>query len=275
MKYLSIGKMSKLSNISIRTLRYYDQINLFKPEYINKENNYRYYSIQQLFYLEIIKYLRKLKMPINDIKNAMSLSPKQLNYFLEKQEKEINSQINELNHIKNLLENQRIELSFQNELLDKTEGKIYRRMIKKRTIVKQICNGKITPLTQPDLYFSELYHLLETNSWVPKSYQYNCSFTLRNYDSLDEINYNYLFINVYPTEDPSLHGMTDEIAEGEYLCVKFNWNVQNYLKNYLVLKEAYENLGCKGNPIVYEVSMANHFDSSHDGEFVSELQIKI
>ncbi|MBO1301252.1 MerR family DNA-binding transcriptional regulator, partial [Enterococcus sp. DIV1271a] len=41
MKYLSIGKMSKLSNISIRTLRYYDQINLFKPEYINKENNYR------------------------------------------------------------------------------------------------------------------------------------------------------------------------------------------------------------------------------------------
>ncbi|EME7220918.1 MerR family transcriptional regulator, partial [Enterococcus faecium] len=63
MKYLSIGKISKLCNISIRTLRYYDQINLFKPEYINKENNYRYYSIQQLFYLEIIKYLRKLNMP--------------------------------------------------------------------------------------------------------------------------------------------------------------------------------------------------------------------
>lgn len=275
MKYLSIGKMSKLSNISIRTLRYYDQINLFKPEYINKENNYRYYSIQQLFYLEIIKYLRKLNMPINDIKNAISLSPKQLNCFLEGQEREIKRQINELNHIKKLLKNQRTELSFQNELLNKTEGEVYRRSIERRTIVKQICNGKITPLTQPDLYFSELYHLLETNNWVPKSYQYNCSFTLRNYDSLEEIKYNYLFINVYPTEDLYLHVMTDEIAEGEYLCVKFNWSVKNYLKNYLSLKEAYEHLGYKGNPRVYEVSMANHLDSSHDGEFVTELQIKI
>lgn len=275
MKYLSIGKMSKLSNISIRTLRYYDQINLFKPEYINKENSYRYYSIQQLFYLEIIKYLRKLNMPINDIKNAMSLSPEQLNCFLGEQEREIKRQINELNYIKRLLENQRTELSFQNELLDKTEGEVYRRTIERRTIVKQICNGKITPLTQPDLYFSELYHLLETHNWVPKSYQYNCLFTLRNYDSLDEIKYNYLFINVYPTEDPSLHVMTDEIAEGEYLYVKFNWNVENYLKNYLSLKEAYENLGYKGTPMIYEVTMPNHFDSSHDGDFVTELQIKI
>lgn len=275
MKYLSIGKISKLSNISIRTLRYYDQINLFKPEYINKENNYRYYSIQQLFYLEIIKYLRKLNVPINDIKNAMSLSPEHLNFFLEGQEREIKRQINELNHIKKLLENQRTGLSFQNELLDKADGEVYQRTIEKRTVVKQICKEKITPLTQPDLHFSELYSLLETNNSVPKSYQYNCSFTLRNYDSLDEIKYNYLFINVYPTEDPYLHVMTDEIAEGEYLCVKFNWNVENYLKNYLSLKEAYENLGYKGNPMIYEVSMPNHFDSSHDGDFVTELQIKI
>ncbi|NMP59805.1 hypothetical protein, partial [Enterococcus mundtii] len=77
------------------------------------------------------------------------------------------------------------------------------------------------------------------------------------------------------TEDPYLHVMTDEIAEREYLCVKFNWNVENYLKNYPSLKEAYENLGYKGNPMIYEVSMPNHFDSSHDGDFVTELQIKI
>ncbi|OTO01174.1 MerR family transcriptional regulator [Enterococcus sp. 5B3_DIV0040] len=275
MEYLSIGKISKLSNISIRTLRYYDQINLFKPEYINKENNYRYYSVRQLFYLEIIKYLRKLNMSIDDIKNAMSLSPEYFCSFLKKQEKEIQSQMNELGHIKGLIENQRKELSFQNVLLSKPEGKVYRRTIENRTIIKYMCNEKNTPLTQPDLYFSELYSLLRRNNLIPKSYQYNCSYVLGDYSSLDEIEYSSLFINVYPIKNFNLYAMTDELVGGEYLCVKFSWNLENYLKSYLTLKEAYESLGYKGNPMVYEVSMANHFNSSDEENFVTELQIQI
>lgn len=272
MEYLSIGKISKLSNLSVRTLRYYDQINLFKPEYIDENNNYRYYSVRQLFYLEIIKYLRKLNIPINDIKEALSLSPERLCIFLEEQEKEIQRQTNELKLIQKLLKNQRTELNYQNELLDKTEGKVYKRTIKKRVVVKQSCNGKITPSTQPDLYFSELYTLLETNNWFPKSYQYNFAYPLKDYYSIDEIEYNYLFVNVYPTENSHLFTLIDE---GEYLCVKFIWNVDNYLNNYLSLKQTYENLGLKGIPMVYEVSVATNLDSTYDENFVTELQIKI
>src|SRR4051794_31201230 len=53
-KHYSIGEVSKLANISVQTLRYYDQIDLFKPSYVDPQTNYRYYKDAQLYYLDII-----------------------------------------------------------------------------------------------------------------------------------------------------------------------------------------------------------------------------
>ena len=41
--YLSITELAKLRKVSSETLRYYDRINLLKPEYIDPETRYRYY----------------------------------------------------------------------------------------------------------------------------------------------------------------------------------------------------------------------------------------
>lgn len=41
---LSIGEFSKICQVSAKTLRYYDEIGLLRPEEINPENGYRYYS---------------------------------------------------------------------------------------------------------------------------------------------------------------------------------------------------------------------------------------
>ncbi len=63
--------MSKLHKISIQTLRYYDQIDLFKPVHVDQESNYRYYSIDQFSQLDIIKYLKYLGMPLKEIKSKL------------------------------------------------------------------------------------------------------------------------------------------------------------------------------------------------------------
>ncbi|WP_273544301.1 MerR family transcriptional regulator [Clostridioides difficile] len=70
-KKFSIGEMSKLHKISIQTLRYYDQIDLFKPVHVDQESNYRYYSIDQFSQLDIIKYLKYLGMPLKEIKSKL------------------------------------------------------------------------------------------------------------------------------------------------------------------------------------------------------------
>ena len=57
-KRYAIGEVSILCNIPIKTLRYYDEIELLQPKYRNTESNYRYYSKEQLTTLLIIRRLR-------------------------------------------------------------------------------------------------------------------------------------------------------------------------------------------------------------------------
>lgn len=66
-EFFSIGEVSKLFNVKISALRYYDEIGLLKPEYKDEQTNYRYYSTQQFERLDTIKYLRALGLPINKL----------------------------------------------------------------------------------------------------------------------------------------------------------------------------------------------------------------
>ena len=45
---LKIGEFSKLSRVSVRMLRHYDDIGLLTPAYIDRFTDYRYYSGSQL-----------------------------------------------------------------------------------------------------------------------------------------------------------------------------------------------------------------------------------
>lgn len=68
-RYLSIGEFSKLSNVNIKSLRYYDSLGILKPAYINPENNYRYYTFQQLNVVELICMCVELGIPLKDFPN--------------------------------------------------------------------------------------------------------------------------------------------------------------------------------------------------------------
>ena len=71
-KILRIGEFSKINQISIQTLRFYDQINLLKPYRIDPETNYRYYHINQSSLVDSIQYLRQLNFSLEEIKEILS-----------------------------------------------------------------------------------------------------------------------------------------------------------------------------------------------------------
>lgn len=71
-QYMSIGKVSKLKNVSIKSLRYYDQIGILKPAFVNTETNYRYYTENQLYLLDAITVCIKLGIPLKDLNNYVS-----------------------------------------------------------------------------------------------------------------------------------------------------------------------------------------------------------
>ncbi|MBM3146155.1 MAG: MerR family transcriptional regulator, partial [Chloroflexi bacterium] len=59
---LKIGDFSKLSRVSVKTLRYYDGIGLLKPLQVDRFTAYRYYSYEQLPRLNRILALKDLGM---------------------------------------------------------------------------------------------------------------------------------------------------------------------------------------------------------------------
>ena len=67
-KLIKIGEFSKINHISIPTLRLYDELGILKPIYVDKESNYRYYSINQNARLDMIQYMKELNMSLSEIK---------------------------------------------------------------------------------------------------------------------------------------------------------------------------------------------------------------
>ena len=65
-----IGLFSKMNRVTIKTLRYYDDIGLLKPAYVDGASGYRYYKSEQLPIIHKIMPLRQMGCSIEDIKKS-------------------------------------------------------------------------------------------------------------------------------------------------------------------------------------------------------------
>src|SRR5512136_1663207 len=69
---LKIGDLSKLSRVSVKTLRYYDEVGLLRPAQVDRFTGYRYYSFDQLPRLNRILALRDLGVSLEQIAQLLS-----------------------------------------------------------------------------------------------------------------------------------------------------------------------------------------------------------
>lgn len=96
--YYSIGEVSKLANVSIKALRYYDKIDLFKPAYVDPDTSYRYYTDSQLVHLDLIKSLKYIGTPLEEMKKAQDLEMEELFAFYTEQERQIREKLDFYQH---------------------------------------------------------------------------------------------------------------------------------------------------------------------------------
>lgn len=109
---LRIGEFSKLTGVSIRTLRYYDDIDLFKPSEIDLFTNYRYYSEEQIEDLELIHKLKSVGFSLEEIKQNWNHFTNEIMIQKKKelQEKldDINQSIKEIDYLRSNIVNGKI-----------------------------------------------------------------------------------------------------------------------------------------------------------------------
>src|SRR5260221_7001249 len=67
-----IGEFSRIARVSMRLLRYYDEIGLLRPVRTDPSNGYRYYAAAQLSELNRILVLRELGLTLEQIARALA-----------------------------------------------------------------------------------------------------------------------------------------------------------------------------------------------------------
>ena len=70
--YLSIGEFSEISHASIKSLRYYEKIGAFEPAFIDPDTGYRYYSINQIYSLNLVRLCIEEGMDSKELKKYYS-----------------------------------------------------------------------------------------------------------------------------------------------------------------------------------------------------------
>src|SRR5829696_9128903 len=92
-----IGEFSRLAQVPVPTLRYYDQVGLLKPVEVDRFTGYRYYSVTQLPRLNRILALKGLGFSLEQIGLALDegLTPEQMRGMLRLRHAQISQLLNE------------------------------------------------------------------------------------------------------------------------------------------------------------------------------------
>jgi DNA-binding transcriptional MerR regulator len=66
----SIGKFSKLCDVPVKTIRYYNDIGLLKPSFIDQVTGYRYYDYDKMKELKTIQVLKNCHFSLKEIEQV-------------------------------------------------------------------------------------------------------------------------------------------------------------------------------------------------------------
>ncbi|MFD1775161.1 MerR family transcriptional regulator [Paenibacillus rhizophilus] len=94
---LKISAFSKLTRVSVKTLRFYDNLGLLKPAVVDQNNGYRYYTEEQLLTVKRILALKEQGFTLEQIKPLLeeNVVPKAVKNKLTDKKKELEQAIHE------------------------------------------------------------------------------------------------------------------------------------------------------------------------------------
>lgn len=96
---IKIGEISKLCNIPIKTLRYYEELGLIKPNFIDKYTGYRYYNEENVKEIYKIQILKDLNFSLVDIKNFDENSLGEKRAELNEKIKQLKNKLNIISYL--------------------------------------------------------------------------------------------------------------------------------------------------------------------------------
>lgn len=134
-EYFTVNKVSRLTEVTIKTLHYYQKIGLLIPTKVGA-NNYRYYSVDDIKRLQEILVYRTMNFSLNEIHEILSNQNNDSRIFrLEKQLEIVKSQKNNLQEVITTIEKSIIA---ERENLNMSEKDMFKGVKKEDDVYKSM-----------------------------------------------------------------------------------------------------------------------------------------
>lgn len=228
--YYSIGEVSKLANVSIKALRYYDKIDLFKPAYVDPDTSYRYYTDSQLIHLDLIKSLKYIGTPLEEMKKAQDLEMEELFAFYTEQERQIREKLDFLSALEQTISLVKKRMKRQMEY--PALGEVFVLDEEEIRIIQTEAEG-IGPENVLNASYSKLKKFIESADGFTNN-SYGATFSFQPYTSIDEMTYRHIFTPVLTNKQISSITPDMEITtipKGRYACIAYNFSPEHYFLN--------------------------------------------
>jgi DNA-binding transcriptional MerR regulator len=113
--YLQIGEFAHACDVSVQTLRYYEKVKLLKPDYVDEDTGYRYYSKDKIFKLTTINLLKSAGFKLSEVSDI--LEKESIPDITKLYDFKINELRKEISRIQNKKEQLSCYLDYFNSLL--------------------------------------------------------------------------------------------------------------------------------------------------------------
>ncbi|ACQ54176.1 MerR family transcriptional regulator [Clostridium botulinum] len=265
----TIGEISKLFNINIRTLRYYDEIDLFKPIFIDKANSYRYYSTDQFEQLNTIKYLKALGMSLDTIDyHLKKRSIDNIIELFEKQKKITEKKIKELELTKQKIQNRINQINYARQYHNLDVVREIR--LQKRRIV--LLKEKIKSNNDLELSIRHLENKANKNASIFNG-KVGVSISIDKLKNKKFGEYDSIFL--FTEGETYNKNIIKVLPEGTYVSVRFTGTHKNSPIYYDKLLKYIEEKGYTIIDDSIEITLIDFGLTAEKSEFVTEIQILI
>lgn len=269
---LSIGQMATLCQTSIQTLRLYDQDGLLVPVQRDPRTGYRYYQNNQIFKFNVIKYLQRSGLTLQQIRHTLTSNQTTLVDLWQQQEQHIQQVIQEQQRDLQLIQFQQRQARRLQQLTQHLHQGPYR-WIASGTVVELGLTTTVTPLDAPDQSVAPLDQYLLQQNTIP-NLEYSFSFPLRHYHVLKDIHYQTTFKTpVLPGDLPN--NITVRHYQGTFLSVVFPWSTSQYLTEYHQLYTRAMTIASAHGPVYERSFPLDYGQISNDGHFITELSLQL
>ncbi len=276
--FFRIGQLSKLTGISVHTLRYYDKIGFINPEYIDLRNQYRYYSSEQFYILKVIQQLKFLGFSLKDVKKFFTTENYEEieNLFVVKL-KEAENKINQYNNVLDHINNSINILNQEVNIYPHFKYKDFRHLK-----IKKFCERNVVFVRKKRtmLFKDRLKHFIELQNIIwHNNYQFKAPFILNFFDDIDsflDINLEYdIEMSVEVKEKISENHYSKVISESEYITGIIKGNFEKGKELIISMKEwANQNNYVLLSPISFYYILPQSITKSKENT-IYEIQIPI